>query len=69
MCPPENLNNIHVYNLIIPLKSEKDCNFPVTVSYKSTSVPYAEPHSEQKILVVKKHFNNLFMAVNYVSFP
>ena len=56
MRPPENLNNIHIYNHIIPLKPQKDCNFPVTVSYKSTSVPYAEPHSEQKILVVKEAF-------------
>ena len=39
MRPPENLNIIHIYNLIIPLKPQKDCNFPVTVSYKSTSIP------------------------------
>ena len=56
MRPPENLNIIHIYNLIIPLKPEKDCNFPVTVSYKSTSVPYTELHSEQKILGVKEAF-------------
>ena len=56
MCPPENLNNILIYNFIIPLKPQKDYNFPVTVSYKSTSVPYAELHSEQKILVVKEAF-------------
>ena len=33
MRPPENLNIIHIYNLIIPLKPEKDCNFPVTVAW------------------------------------
>ena len=37
--PPENLNNIHIYNFIISIKTQKDCNFPVTVSYKNTSVP------------------------------
>ena len=56
MRPPDNLNIIHIYNLIIPLKPQKDYNFPITVSYKSTSVPYAESHSEQKILVVKETF-------------
>ena len=56
MRPPENLNNIHIYNLIVPLNPKKDCSFSITVSYKSTSVPYAELHSEQKILVVKEAF-------------
>ena len=56
MRPPDNLNIIHIYNLIIPLKPQKDYNFPATVSYKSTSVPYAELHSEQKIFVVKETF-------------
>lgn len=41
---------------IIPLKPQKDYNFPAIVSYKSTSDPYAELHSEQKILVVKEAF-------------
>jgi len=35
MHPPENLNNIHIYNLIIPFPPKKNCNFTVTVSYKS----------------------------------
>lgn len=56
MRPPDNLNIIHTYNLIIPLKPQNDYNFPVTVSYKSISVPYAELHSELKILVVKEAF-------------
>ena len=55
MRPPDNLI-IQIYNLIIPLKPQKDYNFPITVSYKSTSVPCAELHSEQKILVVKEAF-------------
>ncbi len=56
MRPPDNLNIIQIYNLIIPLKPQKDYNSPVIVSYKSTSVPYAELHSEQKILGVKEAF-------------
>ena len=41
MRPPENLNNIQIYNLIIPLKTEKDWNFPVTVFYlKANSFDY-----------------------------
>ena len=56
MRPPDNLNIIQIYNLIIPLKPQKDYNFPTTVSYKSTSVPYAELHSEQKIQKDYHHF-------------
>ena len=56
MRPPDNLNIIQIYNPIIPLKPQKNYNFPVTVSYKSTSVPYAELHSEQKIRKDYHHF-------------
>jgi len=41
MRPPKNLNNIHIYNFIIPLKPQKDRNFPVTVFYlKANSFVY-----------------------------